>query len=249
MDYASFLIDDTFKADKVIYMFKNKVNGKVYIGQTIGQARERIKQHISISSNKQSHNHSHLHRAINKYGLQNFEVTIIERCLTQEELDSREVYWIAYFDSTNPNKGYNKESGGKRGKKVPPLTPQHKAKLLKSHMGIPHSEQTKNKMSYSQKSLWKNKEYYDKNIKHFKEIMGWNSNKVYQYDIKGSFIQEWPSECNVSRILYGYSKSCLGRNIKLNLAKGKLGFMKNGSIWTYISPDRKEDLSKSVNSK
>lgn len=249
MDYASFLIDDTFKVDKVIYMFKNKVNGKVYIGQTIRTARERIKQHIQTSSNTKSKNHSHLHRAISKYGLQNFEVSIIERCLTQQELDEREIYWIAYFDSTNPNKGYNKESGGKKGKKVPPLTAEHKAKLLKAHIGTHHTEQTKLKMSNSQKAVWKDQNYYNTQIERFKKLMGWNSNKVYQYDTNGNFIQEWPSESDVSRILYGNSKSGLGRNIKLNLKKGKLGFMKNGSIWTYISPSGKEDLSNNVNSK
>lgn len=34
MDYAKFLIDDTYNVDYVIYRFKNKINGKVYIGQT-----------------------------------------------------------------------------------------------------------------------------------------------------------------------------------------------------------------------
>ena len=35
MPYSQFLIDDSFDVDFVIYRFKNKVNGKVYIGQTI----------------------------------------------------------------------------------------------------------------------------------------------------------------------------------------------------------------------
>jgi hypothetical protein len=42
MDYASFLIDDIYKVTNVIYLFKNKINGKVYVGQTTVQLRNRV---------------------------------------------------------------------------------------------------------------------------------------------------------------------------------------------------------------
>lgn len=49
MDYAKFLIDDTYNVDYVIYRFKNKVNGKVYIGQTVKPLRKRVIQHMTNS--------------------------------------------------------------------------------------------------------------------------------------------------------------------------------------------------------
>lgn len=34
MKYSDFLLDEQFNINNVIYRFKNKINGKVYIGQT-----------------------------------------------------------------------------------------------------------------------------------------------------------------------------------------------------------------------
>lgn len=49
MDYAQFLIDDQYLINYVIYRFKNKINGKVYIGQTTKSLRKRVTQHITNS--------------------------------------------------------------------------------------------------------------------------------------------------------------------------------------------------------
>lgn len=46
-----------------------------------------------------------------KYGIENFEVQILEKC-SREILNDKEIYWIQIFDSTNYNKGYNITSGG-----------------------------------------------------------------------------------------------------------------------------------------
>ena len=249
MDRTEILINDEYKATYVIYMFKNKVNGKVYVGQTIRPARERILAHIWYSENTKSKNHTYLHRAMHKYSVEKFDVKILERCINQQELDEREIYWIAYFDSTNPSKGYNIESGGKKGKKVPPLSSEHKQKLLEAHLGIPRSEETKKRIGAANKAKWQDKKYYEKNIKRFQQLMGRNKKKVYQYDKDGNFIKEWQSMLDVSKFLYGRQYGSLRRNIQLNINKGKLGFMKNGSIWTYIAPDGKEGLSHTVDFK
>ena len=73
--------------------------------------------------------------------------------------------------------------------------------------------------------------------------MGWNKQTIYQYDLNGNFIKEWDAICDVKLILYGNkNKGNLSRNIKLNMKKGKLGFTKNNSIWSFISPSRKGGL-------
>lgn len=49
MKYSDFLLDEQFNINNVIYRFKNKINGKVYIGQTAVPFRKRVIQHITCS--------------------------------------------------------------------------------------------------------------------------------------------------------------------------------------------------------
>ena len=105
MDYAKFLIDDTYNVDYVIYRFKNKVNGKVYIGQTVKPLRKRVIQHMTNSRPTTKVHKTYFHNALNKYGFENFDLIIVERCSSQEELNERETYWIAYYiNNNNKNK-------------------------------------------------------------------------------------------------------------------------------------------------
>jgi group I intron endonuclease len=49
-------------------------------------------------------------------GFSNFTWEQIDTAETQEELGRKEIYWIAHYDSTNPDKGYNLKDGGINGK-------------------------------------------------------------------------------------------------------------------------------------
>lgn len=91
-----------------IYKITNQVNGKVYIGQSIN-IKHRWIQHKSDALNNRSD--APIHRAIRKYGIQNFSFEIIEEC-EQERMNEKEIYWIKYYDSTNKKKGYNIKLGG-----------------------------------------------------------------------------------------------------------------------------------------
>ena len=91
----------------IIYKIENKLNGKVYIGQTIGTLQHRIGQHKSNAKRS-----SVISAAIRKYGWENFEAKIIDEAKSVEELNQKEVYWISYYKSVAPN-GYNLEAGGK----------------------------------------------------------------------------------------------------------------------------------------
>lgn len=86
----------------VIYKAVNKINGKSYIGQT-NNLKRRIKEHIKQKDG------TAFHAAIVKYGEKNFDWEVIEEC-PEEELNDREIYWIAYFDTYN--NGYNATRGG-----------------------------------------------------------------------------------------------------------------------------------------
>ncbi len=83
-----------------IYMHKNKVNGKVYIGQTLQDN----------PNNRWQNGHGYIKQSkffsdIIKYGWLNFEHIILERDLTQQEANDREDFWIKHFNSCK--NGYN----------------------------------------------------------------------------------------------------------------------------------------------
>lgn len=90
----------------IIYCAYNKVNGKRYIGRTIQRLSERKCGHYNHDP------HLYFHRALRKYPPENWEWSVIEECNSFEELQRREIYWIAYYDSTNPDTGYNILAGG-----------------------------------------------------------------------------------------------------------------------------------------
>ena len=97
----------------LIYKHTNKINGKVYIGQT----RQNPKYRWGQYGQKYNEDNIKLYRAIQKYGWDNFDHEIIEdNIFTQEEADLREQYWINFYDSYY--NGYNATKGGHDGEYV-----------------------------------------------------------------------------------------------------------------------------------
>lgn len=94
-----------------IYKITNMKNNKMYIGQSVN-IESRWKKHRTgpFSENNNQYNSS-LYRAIRKYGIQNFRFEVIEEC-SKENLNDREIFWIGYYYSNNPDIGYNLTSGG-----------------------------------------------------------------------------------------------------------------------------------------
>ena len=91
--------------DVVVYLVTNKINGKQYVGQTVRPVEERWKDHCRVKDE------NYFHRAIRKYGADNFSVEVIDTATTPEELDEKEVYWIKKLNCLFPN-GYNLRDGG-----------------------------------------------------------------------------------------------------------------------------------------
>lgn len=94
-----------------IYKITNKINGKMYVGQSI-DIFDRWRQHEQNHRLKLSN--FAIYRAFDKYGFENFEFSVIEET-TKEQLDEREVYWIqtlhTYLKDPLCN-GYNMTLGG-----------------------------------------------------------------------------------------------------------------------------------------
>lgn len=86
-----------------IYKITNLVNGKVYVGQSIRDIKQRFTRHINDSLNCKLD--THFARAIRKYGKENFIIELIDTAETQDELNQKERYWIRFYDSVHH--GYN----------------------------------------------------------------------------------------------------------------------------------------------
>lgn len=87
-----------------IYKITNKISGKIYIGQAYD-----ITRRLSVHKRGGNQDNQAIDKAIVKYGQDNFLYEIIEEC-SVDELNEREIYWIAHFNSYR--KGYNSTTGG-----------------------------------------------------------------------------------------------------------------------------------------
>lgn len=119
-----------------IYKITNRINGKIYVGKTKTTIKNRWCTHISaykkyVQSNKNS---SKLYNAINKYGIENFNISQLDEC-SYSELNDKERYWISKLDARNPDVGYNICRGGECGPGGPMFA------------GHKHSSETRAKMS------------------------------------------------------------------------------------------------------
>lgn len=91
------------------YAIVNTVTGKRYVGMTIDYKGRIHKHRNDLKLNK--HHSEYLQYSYNKHGEQAFKFEIIERGMfTDEQAESREIYWIAEYDSYE--NGYNMSEGG-----------------------------------------------------------------------------------------------------------------------------------------
>jgi len=149
----------------IIYKITNLITTKVYIGQTIYSLAKRWSGHCSKHSKC-----SHIAHSIQKYGKENFTVEEIDRALSKEELNEKELYWINFYNSRNPEFGYNLLEGGdsklhsdiskqkmsdsRTGIK---LSEEHKKNIGLSGRGRIVTEETRRKISESNKGQTRRK--------------------------------------------------------------------------------------------
>lgn len=98
-----------------IYCYTNKINSKKYVGQTNNVMR-RHNEHMSTAFNSKSVNYNNVfHRALRKYGIDNFNFEILEilNDKSSAEVDEREAFWIKEKHSLVSEHGYNVLEGGR----------------------------------------------------------------------------------------------------------------------------------------
>ena len=89
-----------------IYCITNQINGKQYIGKTISSIERRFLEHKSERLRSPDRP---LYRAMNKYGVENFTIEVLEE-RDYKMLSEREIYWISKKDTYY--NGYNATLGG-----------------------------------------------------------------------------------------------------------------------------------------
>ena len=79
---------------------------------------------------------------INTEGIENFTFEIVEHC-KEDDLDSREMYYIKKHNTTNPLFGYNSQKGEKDKR----MFKRTRKLMSKSHTGLKEKSSTKRKKS------------------------------------------------------------------------------------------------------
>jgi group I intron endonuclease len=223
-----------------VYMHKNKLNGKVYIGIT--SKDDPNKRWL----NGKGYNHSTLFKkAIKKYGWDSFEHIILFDNLNKVSACLIEIDLIFYYQKIQMS--YNLNLGGEGSESMSSETKQKISQTLKNH---PVSEETRAKIS--RKVSKHNNPNWGKPLSlETKALIGkansgerngmfnhkfteeeiarrrlTNVKPILQYSKDGKFIREWISAQEVGRTLGVYSRSiskcCLGQR------KTALGY-----VWKY----------------
>ena len=196
-----------------VYMHKNKINGKIYIGQTCQEPERRWMNGEGYKTQSLFYN------AIKKYGWDNFEHIVLFENLTLEEANTIEERLIEKYQTTDREFGYNRKYGGDNRRvnmDTRKLMKAHHADFAgenNPHYGKRHTEETKLKISRIKKEKYSTVENHPMYGKHLSEeakrkISKARSKKVNMYDLNGNYIKSFDSAKKASVETNG-NKDCI----------------------------------------
>lgn len=178
-----------------VYIHRNKINNKAYIGITKGNPKKRW----GSNGYKYTEQQKIFHNAIQKYGWNNFEHIIWTENLSEKEAKEWEVRLIAIFKTNccryqNPAYGYNMTDGGE-GPNGVVRTNEFKEKISKANKGKQVSQETRLKLSQANKGkhLGENNPMYGR--RHSKE-----TKEIFRDQRKGKY-------CGDKNPMYGKNHS------------------------------------------
>jgi group I intron endonuclease len=143
-----------------IYLIRNRVNGKGYVGQTVKSVRKRFAEHLRSAENGSEYA---IHCAIRKHGAHNFEVETVVAC-DSALLNALEEYCVVFYGTFAAiGHGYNMTNGGKatsgwspsaatrekmsKTQKGRKQAPEHTAKIKAAKRPYEHSPEMRRKIS------------------------------------------------------------------------------------------------------
>ena len=182
-----------------VYKITNKINNKSYIGITQQDVKQRFRQHKYYGNNKLRH--SHLYNAMSKYGVDNFDIEVLEDVNDIMELENKEIEYVKEYKPE-----YNMTEGGRyryhlseeskkkisdalKGKKKSSEHIEKYKKSMKRYWedGVTYKkdnvpQETRDKISTSLKEYWKNAELSDETRKKLSDAANkrWNKERVGQ---------------------------------------------------------------------
>ena len=180
-----------------VYCVTCKVNGKVYVGQTIKSVRSRWRDHLKAMER----NDTKFYHAINKYGEDQFEVSILEEvvCIDKFELkaklNEKERFWIEFLNSKK--NGYNSTTGGD------------------GVVGYNHSEETKERL----RQIAKTQILHENMIKAQKKkgCVAWNKGVEFSAEVRNKM-----TKSHLGKTSWNKGKKC-DENHRKNLSKAHKG--------------------------
>lgn len=127
-----------------VYKIINSVNDKVYVGRTTRSIERRWKEHMQSLANGDNR---HLYCAMRKHGVDKFEIRLIEKCSSFEEMVEKEAFYCEKYEAYTH--GYNMTTAGE----INPMDCE-KSRLL--HDQKMRSEDVRSRISASMREVRKN---------------------------------------------------------------------------------------------
>lgn len=170
----------------IIYKATNKINGKIYIGQSINPLEKRIGQHFAEA--RTFIHGDRFKKALRKYGEDGFNWVVIYKT-NNDYLNEAEDYFINLWNTTDRNIGYNVLTSHSSYRRTDELKRKLSKKIKNQYKkerkawieGKTHSEQTRKKISENHadfsgknnpmygKSAWKDKKHSEETKQKMRE--------------------------------------------------------------------------------
>lgn len=161
-----------------IYKLTNKVNGFVYIGQTMLDIKERMEHHLKRM--RDDNDLRPLYTDLRNHGIDSFEIEVVDECFERHKFIVEEYWYYHFFDQGLPM--YDIKRGAKHSKN----TIQRMAEFRQNSQFDYKSEIFKDKIS--EKTTGELNGMYGK-----KDEKAVNGRMVIAYDKKGEVMHEFNS--------------------------------------------------------
>lgn len=180
-----------------VYKILNKVTNESYIGSSINLKKRKSDHFYLLKQGK--HGNSHLQNSYKKYGIENFDFSVLEFCEPDECL----IIEQKHINQTKPKFNINPIAGNSLGVKHKKETIE---KIRNSQKGKIKSEETKRKISEKNKGIYRRKkmsELSDEEIKSYRNKSGFVKKRkvVLQFSLGNELIKEWESLQEIKRNL------------------------------------------------
>ena len=147
----------------LIYRIDNEDSGLAYVGQTVLTLEQRWRAHVDFAwwvIRHRPEKDTHFARAIRKHGMNAFKPSVLEET-SVEQLDEREVHWVAELGTFE--RGYNSTRGG-GGRRGYECSEESREKMRRAATGRKHTDETKAKISAKKAGVPQTAEHIAKRV-------------------------------------------------------------------------------------